>query len=79
MSRVYITKTAHFLPNRPVANDEMEKYLGLLGERSSWAKSIVLRNNKIINRHYAVDDDGKITHTNELHAVQTSSSDTMIR
>ena len=27
---VYITKTASYLPNEPVSNDEMEEYLGLI-------------------------------------------------
>lgn len=64
MKKVYITKTAHFLPNRPVSNDDIEKYLGDIGHHHSRAKRIVLRNNKIINRHYAIDEEGHATHTN---------------
>ncbi len=64
MKKVYITKTAHFLPNRPVSNEEMEKYLGEIGHHHSRAKRIVLRNNRITNRHYAIDDEGHFTHTN---------------
>ncbi|MFT7612529.1 MAG: 3-oxoacyl-[acyl-carrier-protein] synthase-3 [Parvicellaceae bacterium] len=64
MSEVYITKTASYLPNNPVSNDEMEDYLGLIGERASKSKRIVLRNNGIKNRFYAMNKDGVPTHTN---------------
>lgn len=62
--RAYIINTSHFLPNKPVLNDEMESYLGKIGDKGSRAKSIVLRNNKIKKRHYALNQDGQSTHTN---------------
>ncbi len=64
MSEVYITKTANFLPNKPVSNDEMENYLGQIGERASKSRRIVLRNNGIKKRYYALDNQGNVTHTN---------------
>ncbi|RPD98583.1 StlD/DarB family beta-ketosynthase [Aureibaculum marinum] len=64
MNDVYITRIAKYLPNNPVSNDEMEKKLGLLNGKSSKAKGIVLRNNKIKTRYYAIDDNGNITHNN---------------
>jgi 3-oxoacyl-[acyl-carrier-protein] synthase-3 len=64
MNEVYITRLAKFLPNRPVGNDEMEKFLGMIDGKPSRAKSIILRNNKITTRYYAVDDQGHNTHTN---------------
>jgi 3-oxoacyl-[acyl-carrier-protein] synthase III len=64
MSEVYITRTASFLPNKAVSNDEMESYLGCIGEQASKSRRIVLRNNGIENRYYAIDKDGKATHTN---------------
>lgn len=64
MSEVYITKIAKFFPNNPVSNSEMEDYLGLISERHSKTKGVVLRNNKIKNRYYALNKEGKATHTN---------------
>ena len=64
MQEVYITKTAKFLPNDPISNDEMEMYLGKIGERASKSRRIVLRNNRIESRYYAINKFGKATHTN---------------
>lgn len=64
MSEVYITKSSKFLPNDPVSNDEMENMLGLINDESSKARRIVLRNNGITNRFYAIDNDGNPTHSN---------------
>ncbi|PJJ79532.1 beta-ketoacyl-ACP synthase III [Mucilaginibacter auburnensis] len=61
---VYITDTSKFFPNQPVANDEMEQYLGYINGKPSKSKSIVLRNNAITNRYYALEKGGKSTHTN---------------
>jgi 3-oxoacyl-[acyl-carrier-protein] synthase-3 len=71
MSEVYITKTANFLPNTAVSNDEMERYLGEIGERASKSRRIVLRNNGIKERYYALDKDGNVTHTNAQIAAQS--------
>lgn len=71
MSEVYITKTANFLPNSPISNDEMESYLGQIGERASKSRRIVLRNNGIKQRYYALDIDGNVTHTNAELAAQS--------
>lgn len=60
----FITRTAGFLPNKPVGNDEMESYLGLVDGKPSRARSIVLRNNGIKQRYYALDRSGNVTHTN---------------
>ncbi|HWD86740.1 MAG TPA: beta-ketoacyl-ACP synthase III [Mucilaginibacter sp.] len=62
--QVYINHTSKFFPNNPVSNDEMEEYLGYIDGRPSKSKKIVLRNNGIINRYYALDKKGKSTHTN---------------
>ncbi|HLP22399.1 MAG TPA: beta-ketoacyl-ACP synthase III [Chitinophagales bacterium] len=61
---VYINRAAHFFPNSPVANEEMESYLGLINGRSSKSRAIVLRNNGIKRRFYALEKGGKATHTN---------------
>ncbi len=61
---VYITRLSAFLPNQPVSNDEMEQYIGLIHSQSSKTKNLVLRNNGIKCRYYAMDKNGKATHTN---------------
>lgn len=64
MNDVFITKASTYLPNNPVSNDEMETYLGYINEKPSKAKALILRNNKITTRYYALDQEGKPTHTN---------------
>lgn len=64
LNEVFITRTSHFFPNQPVSNDEMEEYLGYINNKPSKSKRIVLRNNGIVNRYYALEKGGKITHTN---------------
>lgn len=64
MFDVYITRAEKYLPNEPVSNDEMEDILGLINDTTSKARRIVLRNNGIKNRYYAIDKEGNITHNN---------------
>jgi 3-oxoacyl-[acyl-carrier-protein] synthase-3 len=64
LNEVYITNTAHYFPNEPVSNDEMEEYLGLINKQPSKSRRIVLRNNGIKRRFYALTRDGQPTHTN---------------
>jgi 3-oxoacyl-[acyl-carrier-protein] synthase III len=64
LSEVYITNTSAFLPNDPVSNDEMETYLGFINGKPSKSRKIVLRNNGIKTRYYALTKEGKPTHTN---------------
>jgi len=64
MYDVFITKASTYLPNEPVSNDEMESYLGLVNNTPSKARALILRNNKIKTRYYALDKNGKATHTN---------------
>jgi 3-oxoacyl-[acyl-carrier-protein] synthase-3 len=61
---VYINRTSSYFPNEPVANDDMELYLGYINGKPSKSKPIVLRNNGIVNRYYALEKGGKSTHTN---------------
>ncbi|MEE4257248.1 MAG: beta-ketoacyl-ACP synthase III [Bacteroidales bacterium] len=61
---VYINRLAKFLPNDPISNDQMEEYLGMVDGTPSKAKPIILRNNKIKTRYYALDKNGNSTHSN---------------
>ena len=61
----YITDIAAFLPNEPVNNQSIEKVLGMVHQTPSRTRAVILRNNKIRERHYAIEPGtGRITHTN---------------
>jgi len=64
LKEVYINNTSVFFPNEPVSNDEMEDYLGYINDTPSRSKAIVLRNNGIKRRFYALTKEGTSTHTN---------------
>lgn len=64
-AKAYITDIASFLPNAPVGNDDIETVLGMVNGKPSRSRKIVLRNNGIQSRHYAIDPQtGRYTHTN---------------
>ncbi|MCB9251764.1 MAG: beta-ketoacyl-ACP synthase III [Flavobacteriales bacterium] len=63
-NEVYINRISKFLPNEPVLNEEMEHFLGRVQQTPSKSKNIVLRNNGIKTRYYALDKSGNTTHTN---------------
>jgi 3-oxoacyl-[acyl-carrier-protein] synthase-3 len=63
--KAYITGTSAFLPNAPVDNEAIENVLGMIAGKPSRARRIVLRNNGIRERYYALDPaTGQTTHTN---------------
>ncbi len=64
MNQVYITRAAKYLPGNPISNDEMEDYLGYVNDTPSKAKALILRNNGIKTRYYALDKNNKPTETN---------------
>jgi 3-oxoacyl-[acyl-carrier-protein] synthase-3 len=65
MNETFITATAAALPNAPVDNDKVEAVLGKVGGQSSRARRIVLRQNGIKSRYYAIDPaSGAPTHSN---------------
>ena len=64
MQDVFVTRVSGFLPNDPISNDEMEEYLGYINGEPSRARRLVLRNNGIKQRYYAMEKGGKLTHTN---------------
>ncbi len=52
---VYINALEKHLPGKPIANDEIESYLGKINGSNSKAGPIVLRNNGIKTRYYAIN------------------------
>lgn len=62
---VFITSTSAFLPNDPITNDQIESMVGKTSGAASRIRKIVLRNNGIESRHYALDPHSRqLTHTN---------------
>jgi len=67
----FISDVACFLPNDPVDNDQMETILGMPNNIPSRTRNIILRNNKIKYRHYAINPKtGETTHTNAQLAAE---------
>jgi 3-oxoacyl-[acyl-carrier-protein] synthase III len=65
----YITHTSAFLPGQPIANTDMERYMGSI-EGEAEVKTKVLAMNQIVSRHYAQDHTQQATHdVYELGAV----------
>lgn len=68
---VYVNDVAMFLPNNPVNNEEIENVLGKINNIRSRVKRIVLKNNKIETRYYAIDPaTGRLTHSNAQLAAE---------
>ena len=60
----YINSVSAYLPNSPIANEEMEDYIGEIGGNPSRVRSIVLRQNGIKTRYYGLDKNQNLTHSN---------------
>ena len=63
-AKVYINNIAKFLPNNPISNDEMEQILGQINDSPSKSRRLILRNNGIQKRYYALNANQEITHNN---------------
>lgn len=74
-AEVFLTRTGAFLPFDAVGNDEVESVLGMVGGKPSRARRLVLRNNGIVSRHYAIDRvSGEVAMTNAqlaAHAIRS--------
>ncbi|HPS00214.1 MAG TPA: hypothetical protein PLA90_01605, partial [Candidatus Sumerlaeota bacterium] len=69
--QAYITDTSSFLPNDPVDNEAMEPILGTVQEIPSRTRKLILRNNGIRTRYYAIDPrTHALTHTNAQLAAE---------
>ncbi len=61
----FITAVSAFLPGKPISNDQLDACLGSVDNVSAKTRRIILANNGIVNRYYAIDPDtGRATHTN---------------
>lgn len=44
---VFITGTSCYFPNKPVSNEDMEEFLGLIAGKHSRVKPVILKQNGI--------------------------------
>ncbi|MCB1563847.1 MAG: 3-oxoacyl-ACP synthase [Alphaproteobacteria bacterium] len=58
-NNVFINGLGAFLPGDPVPSSEMEDYLGCINGKPSRHRALVLRQNKIKTRHYALNKEGE--------------------
>ncbi|MDX2242076.1 MAG: StlD/DarB family beta-ketosynthase [Leptolyngbyaceae cyanobacterium bins.302] len=81
MQSVYITSIGKFLPGEPIANDEMENYLGKINDRPSKVRQRILKSNGIQQRYYALDRAQNLTYSNSqlaANAVRDALSQTQV-
>lgn len=62
-NNVFIKKTSSYLPNGSVSNERIEDYIGKIGGKHSRVKKLVLKQNGIKSRYYALTTNQEITHT----------------
>jgi 3-oxoacyl-[acyl-carrier-protein] synthase III len=60
---VYVHAAGLFLPGEPVANDDLDALIAPLDGRSARIKRRILADNGIRTRHYAIDREGRTTHS----------------
>jgi 3-oxoacyl-[acyl-carrier-protein] synthase-3 len=56
---VYLTASGSHLPGPPVPNDRIEDHIGRISPEASRRGRLVLRRNRILTRHYAMDPEGQ--------------------
>ncbi len=69
-SNVYLHAAGMFLPGDPVDNAGMDAYVAPLNRLSGRIKRRILAENGIVQRHYAIDAEGRTIHSNTAMAVQ---------
>ncbi len=63
MQTVYINSIGKFLPGPAISNDSLTNYLGPLDKRQSLIQKKALKQNKIVGRHYALNQQGEHQYT----------------
>ena len=69
-SNVYLHAAGMFLPGEPVDNAGMDAYVAPLNRLSERLKRRILAENGIVQRHYAIDAEGRTVHSNTAMAAQ---------
>jgi 3-oxoacyl-[acyl-carrier-protein] synthase-3 len=62
-ARVYLAGSGLFMPGAPVGNADIDRYIAPLNGRSERIKQMVLADNGIETRHYAIDENGDTLHS----------------
>ena len=70
----FITSMGVFLPGPPVGNEAMEEILGRVRSKPSRLRERILKSNRIISRHYAMDRNQRTTHQNSTMAAEAVRS-----
>ena len=74
MQDTYLTAAGAFLPGLPVSNDAIAQKIGLIDAQSERLGRLILRQNRIKTRHYAIDDAGQITQSNASMAASAAKA-----
>lgn len=69
-SNVYLHAAGMFQPGEPVDNAGMDTYVAPLNRLSERLKRRILAENGIVQRHYAIDAEGRTVHSNTAMAAQ---------
>jgi 3-oxoacyl-[acyl-carrier-protein] synthase-3 len=64
MNGTYINSIGKFLPGKPIANEQIEDYIGKINGATSLAKNRILKSNGIKQRYYALDRQQNTTYSN---------------
>ncbi|MGC6450082.1 MAG: hypothetical protein ACON5G_06315, partial [Pirellulaceae bacterium] len=70
VKKCYINQIGKFLPGKPIPNEEMELYLGMIDGVPSRVREKVLNQNKIETRYYALDKNQNTTYSNANMAAE---------
>lgn len=70
--KAYITSLGKFLPGEPVDNNSIEQYLGAVNGKPSRVGQRVLKQNRIEQRHYAIDQQQKTLFSNAEMATRAA-------
>ncbi len=70
MTGVFINSFGAFLPGTAVSNSEMENYVGRIGGSPSRNRALVLRQNRIKSRYYALNQHGEAQYSNAQMATE---------
>src|SRR2546427_4806573 len=73
-SNVYLHAAGMFLPGEPVDNAGMDAYVAPLNRLSERLKRRILAENGIVQRHYAIDAEGRTVHSNTAMAADRKST-----
>jgi 3-oxoacyl-[acyl-carrier-protein] synthase-3 len=69
-TRVYLTSAGLFMPGAPIGNGDIDRYIAPINRHSERIKQLVLADNGIETRHYAIDENGESLHSSSSLAAR---------